>query len=111
MIKLAGVARQPRFDLTQPLRSVQLRQQHRNQMSPRLDSAIVRRRTVLFHKLIKLRPRNLLQQAVKNDILMRHGVDPFHVQMIRNQLNRSRINAVHFLKQNSCRTPVGQARA
>jgi hypothetical protein len=42
---------------------------------------------MLFHKLIKLRPRNLLQQAVKNDILVPHGVDPLRVQMIRNQLN------------------------
>jgi hypothetical protein len=30
--------------------------------------------------------------------------------MIRNHLNPSRINVVHFLKQKSCRTPVGQAR-
>jgi hypothetical protein len=44
---------------------------------------------------------------MKNDILVPHGLDPLRVQMIRNQLNRSRINAVHFLKQKSCRTPVG----
>ncbi|WP_298253855.1 hypothetical protein [Bradyrhizobium sp.] len=43
---------------------------------------------------------------MKNDILMLHGVDPLPVQMIRNQLNPSRINAVHFLKQKSCRTVV-----
>jgi hypothetical protein len=42
---------------------------------------------------------------------MWHGVDPPGVQMIRNQLNPRRINAVHFLKQKSCRTLVGQARA
>ncbi|HEX5231680.1 MAG TPA: hypothetical protein VFW56_05565, partial [Bradyrhizobium sp.] len=47
------------------------------------------------------------QKAVKNDILVRHDVDPFAVQMIRNHLNPSRINVVHFLKQKSCRTPVG----
>jgi hypothetical protein len=37
---------------------------------------------------------------------VRHDVDPFAVQMIRNHLNPSRINVVHFLKQKSCRTPV-----
>src|ERR1700730_6799895 len=31
--------------------------------------------------------------------------------MIRNQLNLSRINAVHLLKQKTCRTPVGLTRA
>jgi hypothetical protein len=41
---------------------------------------------------------------------MGHGVDPLSVQMIRNQLNPRRINAVHFLKQKSCRTLVGLTR-
>src|ERR1700738_2626611 len=31
--------------------------------------------------------------------------------MIRNQLNLSRINAVHLLKQKTCRTPVALCRA
>ena len=48
---------------------------------------------------------------MENDILVRHGLDPFRVQMIRNQLKRSRINAVRFLKQKSCRTLVGLTRA
>jgi hypothetical protein len=47
---------------------------------------------------------------MKNDILMGHGVDPLRVQMIRNQLNPRRINAVRFLKQKSCRTLLGRAR-
>jgi hypothetical protein len=47
---------------------------------------------------------------MKNDILMRHGVDPLRVQMIRNQLNTRRINAVRFLKQKSCRTLMGLTR-
>jgi hypothetical protein len=42
---------------------------------------------------------------------MPHGADPLRVQMIRNQLNSSRINAVHLLKQRSCQTPVGLSRA
>jgi hypothetical protein len=48
---------------------------------------------------------------MKNDILMWHGVDPLRVQMIRNQLNPRRINAVRFLKQKSCRTLVARGRA
>jgi hypothetical protein len=47
---------------------------------------------------------------MKNDILMPHGVDPFRVQMIRNQLEASRINAVRFFKHSLCQTLVGQAR-
>jgi hypothetical protein len=66
---------------------------------------------VLLHKQIELCPRNLLQKVMKNDILMRHGADPFYVQMIRNQLELRRINAVHFFKHNLCRTPVGLSRA
>src|SRR6185437_13106670 len=48
---------------------------------------------------------------MQNDILVTHGVDPLAVQMIRNPLNSSRINVVHFLKQKSCRTAVGLSRA
>src|SRR6185437_15585134 len=47
---------------------------------------------------------------MQNDILVTHGVDPLAVQMIRNPLNSSRINVVHFLKQKSCRTAVGLTR-
>src|SRR6185437_8341459 len=48
---------------------------------------------------------------MQNDILVTHGVDPLAVQMIRNPLNSSRINVVHFLKQKSCRTAVALCRA
>jgi hypothetical protein len=48
---------------------------------------------------------------MKNDILVSHGIIPLGVQMIRNQLNPSRINAVRFLKQKSCRTTVGLTRS
>src|SRR6185312_15617440 len=110
MIKLSGVALQVRLDLAQPSRAAKLAQQHRDQMRPALDAPIVRIRTMVLHKLIELRPQNRLQQAMKNDILVRHGVDPLAVQMIRNPLNSSRINAVHFRKQKSCRTLVGLTR-
>ena len=65
---------------------------------------------VTIHKPIEHRPRNLLQKPMKNDILMPHGVDPFRVQMIRNQLETSKINAVRFFKHAPCQTAVGQAR-
>ena len=110
MIKLAGVASQVRFDLAQPARPAKLTKQHRNQMCLGLNGTIVPVGIVLFHKPVERRPRNLLQKVIKNDILLPHGLDPLPVQMIRNQLNLSRINAVHFLKQKSCRTLVGQAR-
>jgi hypothetical protein len=74
------------------------------------DCPIISIDIVLFHKPIEGRPRNPLQKIMKNDILVSHGIIPLGVQMIRNQLNPSRINAVHFLKQKSCRTGVGQAR-
>jgi hypothetical protein len=47
---------------------------------------------------------------MKNDILVPHGLDPFRVQMIRNQLEAIRINAMHLFKHIPCRTLVGQAR-
>jgi len=40
-----------------------------------------------------------------------HGLDPFRVQMIRNQLEPNRINAVHLLKHKPCRTLVALCRA
>src|SRR6185437_12359439 len=110
MIKLASVALQAGFNLAKPARPAQLSVQHCNQVRPALYRPIVPIGIVPVHKPIKCRPRNLLQKAVKNDILVRHDVDPFAVQMIRNHLNPSRINVVHFLKQKSCRTPVGLSR-
>ena len=66
---------------------------------------------MLLDKPIESRPRNVLQKPMKNDILLPHGVDPSSVQLIRNLLNSSRINAVHPFKHNPCRTAVGTARA
>src|SRR6202043_96604 len=94
MTKLAGVAREERFDLAQATCAAQLRIKHRDQMNLGLYAPIIPIGIVPLHKQIKLCPRNLLQQVMKNDILMRHGADPFSVQMIRNQLEPRRINAV-----------------
>ena len=77
MVKLAGVALQARFNLAQAPSATKLRIQHRNQMSLGLYDPIVPIAIVLLHKQIKLCPRNLLQKVMKNDILMRHGADPF----------------------------------
>ena len=54
-------------------------------------------------------PVGIMDQAQQQ--VMLHGVDPFRVQVIRNQLEASRINAVHFFKHRPCQTLVGQARA
>jgi hypothetical protein len=46
-------------------------------MSPGLQASLIRFCAISFHKLIEKLPRNVLQELVKNDILMPHGVDPF----------------------------------
>src|SRR6185312_3794532 len=110
MVELAGVAFQVFFDLPQPSRPAKLPQQQRDQVRLARHAPLVRIGLVSFHKLVESSPRNLLQQVMQNDILVTHGVDPLAVQMIRNPLNSSRINVVHFLKQKSCRTAVGLTR-
>jgi hypothetical protein len=40
-----------------------------------------------------------------------HGFGPFRVQMIRNQLELNRINAVHSFKHKPCRPAVAWCRA
>src|ERR1700692_1796239 len=42
---------------------------------------------------------------------MRHGADPFHVQLSRKTLDTIRINAVRLAQQKSSRTGVGLSRA
>jgi hypothetical protein len=42
---------------------------------------------------------------------MRHGADPFHVQLSRKTLDTIRINAVRLAQQKSSRTGVAQGRA
>jgi hypothetical protein len=41
---------------------------------------------------------------------MRHGADPFHVQLSRKTLDTFRINAVHLAQQKMSRTAVGLTR-
>src|SRR5260370_22847045 len=111
MVKLAGVTLQARFNLAQAPCAAKLRIQHRDQMGLGLYDAPIPVGFVLIHKLIEGRPRNMLQKPMKNDILMPHGVDPFRVQMIRNQLETSRINAVRLFKHEPSRTLVALCRA
>ena len=110
VIKLARMASQVRFDPAQTSQAAKLPIQHRNQMSLGSQAARIATGAKLLHKPIDDPPRNMLQKPVKNDILVLHGLDPFRVQMIRNQLEPSRINAVHPFKHETCRTLVGQAR-
>jgi len=44
---------------------------------PALDPSLISIGTVLIHKTIEDRPRNRLQETMKNDILVSHGVGPF----------------------------------
>ena len=62
---------------------------------------------MLLDQPIENIPGNELQNLMKNAILMAHGIALIRVQTIRNPLNPRRINAVHILKHNSYRTPVG----
>ena len=75
MIKLAGMALQACGDVPQTPRAGKLRVQHRNQVGFGLQATRVMIGTVLIHKPIDDRPRNMLQKSVKNDILVLHGFD------------------------------------
>ena len=77
MIKLAGMALQARFDLAQTSRAAKLSVQHRDQMSLGLQAARIPVGIVLLHKPIEDLPRNMLQNSMKNDILVLHGLGPF----------------------------------
>jgi hypothetical protein len=71
------VAFQFGFDLAQAARAANLRMQHRHQMSLARHHPIIPVGVVTIHEPIEDPPRNRLQKAMKNDILMLRGVDPF----------------------------------
>jgi hypothetical protein len=52
-----------------------LRLQHGHKLALRRQPPDVLIRPVLFHKRVECRPRHVLQNLVKNSILMTHGVD------------------------------------
>src|SRR5712664_3590432 len=64
-----------------------------------------------FTKLVERGPGNKFQNVAKHSIRMRHGADPFHVQLSRKTLDTIRINAVHLEQQKMSRTAVDQVRA
>jgi len=76
VIKLVRMALQARLDLAKPSRTTKLPVQHRDQMRLGLEAARIRLGTMLLHKPIENRPRNMLQKSMKNDILVPHGVAP-----------------------------------
>ena len=106
MMELAGVASQAHFDVTQAACPIKLPVQQRKQVSPGLHAARITVGIVLLDQSIDGSPRNVFHQPMKNDMLVLHGVDPFRVQLIRNSLETSRINAVHSFKHKPCRTLV-----
>jgi hypothetical protein len=71
------MALQVGFDLAQTSRAAKLCVKHRNQMGFGLHHARVPFSIVLLHKPIENCPRNMLQNSMKNDILVLHGLDPF----------------------------------
>ena len=75
MIKFAGMAFEISFDLAQTACAGQLRIQHRNHVGLGLERTGVMVGVVLCDQSLEKRPRNLLQNPMKNDILVLHGVD------------------------------------
>jgi len=86
MVKLAGMAAQAGFDVAQTARPAKLGKQHGNQMRLGPQGARIPLSLVFLHKFVVQRPRNMLQECVKDDILMLHGLDPFSCPVIRNHL-------------------------
>src|SRR5262249_22708234 len=111
VIKSPLMARHRGFNGAKRIGPCQLTEQKRNELMSRLELANEFIRPVFLHKTIENRPRNQFQDVMQDAILMPHGVDPFRVQMIRNQLEASRINVVHSIKHEPYRTAVALCRA
>ena len=105
MIKPRLMARHRRFDVAQRRGPRQLAIQQRQQLALRRETAHEIVGPVLLHKLVKLGPGNEFQNVAKDRIGMRHGADPFHVQLSRKTLDTLRINAVRFAQQNRTGQP------
>jgi hypothetical protein len=103
------MAAQRRLYLPQALSIGELSIKHAGQMRLGTQRARIIA-AMLFHKAVMDPPRKIFRELVKHDILMRHGLAPFRVQMPRKQLETSRINAVRPFKHKLCRTGVGLTR-
>jgi len=111
MIEPRPVALDPADDLTQARRSGKLPVQHRQKLTSGRQPAHPRVGPVLLHQRIELLPREVLQQLMKNAIVMAHGIDPPLVSgSFPNNPRPSGINAVRYVQQKTYRTAVTQAR-
>src|SRR5579871_1184020 len=73
---MGRVARKPGHNLAQPFCAEQLAIKQSNQLPLGREPSDPRISAVLFHKGLKARPRNVLQNAMEYCILMAHGAGP-----------------------------------
>lgn len=107
VIKPRLMAPQTGLDLAQAARAGKLPIEQRHQLALRRKPPHPGVRIVPLHRLIEDRPGDVLQNFVKNAILVPHGVDPILVS--RNVWRRpepSRINAMQPVYNNLNRTAV-----
>src|SRR6185312_8726546 len=81
--------------------------QQRHQLTLRCQPAYTAIGTVRLHQPFELAPRQVLQNFMKDAIVMPHGAEP--LLLSRNVCRRprpSRINAMHPVHENSNRTAV-----
>ena len=76
MVQPPPMALQTGDDLAQTRRPGQLAIEQRDELAFRRQSANPRICPVLRHQPVKLAPRQMLQNSMKNAILMAHGIDP-----------------------------------
>jgi hypothetical protein len=111
VIKPPLMARHRRFDIAQRSGPRQLAMQQRQQLALGRETARQFAGPVILHKPIELRPRNEFQNVAKDSIGaqdsigIRHGADPFHIQLSRKPLDTMRINAVRLAQQNRTGQP------
>src|SRR6185369_11325056 len=99
------MALQAGFDLAQAGGARKLGIQQRHQLTLRCQPAYTAIGTVRLHQPFELAPRQVLQNFMKDAIVMPHGAEP--LLLSRNVCRRprpSRINAMHPVHENSNRT-------
>src|SRR3974377_2194523 len=111
MIEPRPVALDPADDLTQARPSGKPPVQHPQKLTSGRQPAHPRVGPVLLHQRIELLPREVLQQLMKNAIVMAHGIDPPLVSgSFPNNPRPIGINAVRYVQQKTYRTAVGSSR-
>ncbi len=76
MVEPRPVALDPTDNLTQARRARKLPVQHGQKLTFRRQPASPNIGPVLLHQRVELLPRDVLQQLMKNAIVMTHGIDP-----------------------------------